>query len=233
MLSSAGTSEIPKEDLFKTAETASPAPLSGITGNANIPGSSSNGPGNSSGNGSASRPGNISGNTQAPAPELSAGVLISGARATEFMDTALPALLVWLAAVAGFEMDKKGLQLDAGEKKTIAPFMQDMLNALKFNFNNPFINFAVVIGIIYGAKILSDLPNIKVKQAKKVVQMKPVDAAEMVQQTINKIQERANKLKEETKLLKEMGRQKGIVWLTMNKKLSKANAAIWYDKNVK
>lgn len=90
------------------------------------------------------------------------GDTIGGKRAVDLFDAIFPSLIV-LGALYGLNMkiNKKGLQLDADEKKLLAPFFQDYLNSLNINMNNPLNNLLLAAGLIYGAKIIDLAPTVE------------------------------------------------------------------------
>lgn len=96
------------------------------------------------------------------------GKLMQGGFAVELVDMIIPTLVVLLVGYIGYELEKKDLQLTKSEKEALAPAVQDVLDEINIDFNNPYMNLTIMIGIVYGSKIADKLPTLKKK--KKVVQ---------------------------------------------------------------
>ena len=162
---------------------------------------------------------------------ISAGAFVSGEFATNLMDTIVPSLILLLALQFGYLFEKKSLQLTSKEKELIAPAMQEYLDSLNVNFNNPLYNLLFVVGAVYATKVIDILPSIKKKQS---VPKKEQDVSdkEVIEKKVQDEQQRAKKRQDEIKLLKTMSRPVAIKWLTENRKYSKATANEWYQKNI-
>lgn len=91
------------------------------------------------------------------------GGAIGGKTATDIVNILLPSLAVWGMSAAGYHFDKKMIELTAEEKKIIAPAMQDYLNSINVNFDNPLSNLLFVVGSIYTAKIIEVVPQMQKK----------------------------------------------------------------------
>lgn len=92
---------------------------------------------------------------------VKAGQLVSGKLATDVMDSVFPALCVYAVSAMGYNVRKSDLQLSADEKRTIAPVFQQYLDTLNINLNNPLYNLLFVLGAIYAAKIVEQLPTME------------------------------------------------------------------------
>jgi len=152
-ITSATIKEVSADDIFKTADIAD-----SITDN-NIP---------------REKKGNVSANKDAQTTPTKLGGLVGGELGVRLLDAAVPALIVTLIGLVGYSFDKGKLKLNADDRKVIAPLMQDALNAIEIDFSNPFINLAFGLSIVYGAKIIEEIPNMKRKgktPAAKVIQM--------------------------------------------------------------
>jgi hypothetical protein len=91
------------------------------------------------------------------------GDAIQGRRAVDVFDAIFPSLAALLISYLGYEFSKKSLQLDADEKKTLAPVMQEFLNSINVNMNNPLNNLLIVLGAIYAGKVIDVMPELKRK----------------------------------------------------------------------
>jgi hypothetical protein len=85
---------------------------------------------------------------------VAVGGMVDGKLAVELIDALLPALFVVLIQKVGLTMKKTDLQMTAKEKETVAPILQQCMNQLMINFNNPWAALGVTLGVIYGGKIL-------------------------------------------------------------------------------
>jgi hypothetical protein len=79
--------------------------------------------------------------------------------AISLMDSIIPSAFVLLIRFVGYNLKKEYIQLSAKEKKALVPAMNKLLSSVKLDFSNPYINFAVVLGIVYGSKIIDSIPN--------------------------------------------------------------------------
>lgn len=93
------------------------------------------------------------------------GKLMGGTFAVELVDMLIPSLVVLLVSYIGYSLDKKDLTLSKSEKETLSPAVQDCLDDIDIDFNNPWVNLGVMLAIVYGTKIIDKLPVIKKKQA--------------------------------------------------------------------
>ncbi len=87
--------------------------------------------------------------------------LVKGKHAVNLLDLLLPALLVYTINLIGYRVSKDKLKLDKEEKETLTPFVEDWLQAIEIDMNNPHYNLLIGISIVYGSKIVDALPNIK------------------------------------------------------------------------
>lgn len=86
--------------------------------------------------------------------KVNVGGMFEGKYAVDMLDALLPALLVVLFKKMNIGVRKTELQLTESEKKTLAPVVQNCLNTIDLDFNNPWIALAVTAGIIYGSKVI-------------------------------------------------------------------------------
>lgn len=87
--------------------------------------------------------------------------LIKGKHAVNLLDLLIPALLVFTINLIGYRIGKDKLKLDKEEKETLTPFVEDFLQAIELDMNNPYHNLFIGLGIVYGAKIVDAIPAIK------------------------------------------------------------------------
>jgi hypothetical protein len=81
------------------------------------------------------------------------GGMVKGEWVVSMMDAILPALLVAGLHAIGVKLRKTELQLTEKERQTIAPVMQRCLDTLLLNFDSPWSQLAITIGVIYGGKV--------------------------------------------------------------------------------
>lgn len=152
-ITSASIKEVSTDDIFKTADIADNISLDN-----NIP---------------KEKKGTVSANKDAQTTPTKLGGLVGGELGVRLLDAAVPAILVTVIGFVGYTFDKGRLKLNADDRKVIAPLMQDALNAIEIDFNNPFINLAFGLSIVYGSKIIEEIPNMKRKgkAPAKIIQM--------------------------------------------------------------
>jgi hypothetical protein len=120
--------------------------------------------------------------TQPPPPgatNLNANEIISGELAAELLSKIMPVLLsLGIDRFMGIKAPKKSFEMNAAEKNTIAPIIDNCLAKMNISFENPFIALGLSLSFIYGSKIIevSNNPDL-VKTVKK--------SAEKVQNAVN------------------------------------------------
>lgn len=105
------------------------------------------------------------------------GKLIKGDLPVKLLDMLLVPTIFLVVDQLGYYVDKKQLRLTSDDKDAIAPAIQDCLDSIEIDFSNPWVNLAVVIGIVYGAKVVSVMPEMKKKQRKEVGDKKGMSEA--------------------------------------------------------
>ena len=70
------------------------------------------------------------------------------------LDFILPSLIVFIAHRAGYDLSKKTFKLTSEEREFIEPVMQELLDTIFVDLNNPWAQFALVFGMIYGGKAM-------------------------------------------------------------------------------
>lgn len=164
---------------------------------------------------------------------VNVGNLVGGKFAVDLLDTLFPALVVYLVNMIGYELDKKGLQMTAKEKEIVIPAMQDYLNSIKVDFNNPLYNLLFAVGAVYGAKVIEILPNIEKKKSAKVT---PENVTEKAADIEKRIQEQSKRKQDEERFIKSISNQPKEIAIKMimeRRRKSKQDATEWYNKNVK
>lgn len=179
-------------------------------------------------------------NTSQPANSTTArpvqiGGLVSGKFATDLMDTLLPSLIVALVSAIGYKFDKKGLQLSQKEKDIIAPAMQDYLNSINVNTNNPFNNLLLVIGVVYGSKVIEVLPTLErnAPKQKPVTKEAVVKQAEEIKEQKARTESEARDKAKFIQSLKAVDRNSALAIIKKQRRKSDQDALQWYNKNVK
>lgn len=87
------------------------------------------------------------------AGNVNIGKVVNAKFAVTLLDNTIPLLFIVIMRVAfNKKTTKKQYQLSAKEREDIEPFIQDALNTLNINFNNPWTALAVVLTALYGSK---------------------------------------------------------------------------------
>lgn len=157
-----------------------------------------------------------------------------GKLATELMNVMIPAIIIFVASRLTYKVDKKILKLSADEKEMITPAWQNVLDSIFIDFNNPWIQLGIVLGIVYVSKTIEAIPEAKkiVKEVTKVEiqevkteainevkkqESKPTDTKDLVAKYKELYAERAEVLINETKAVRKRGRNEAVKWLTEKK----------------
>lgn len=93
------------------------------------------------------------------------GKIMSGKFAVTLVDMLLPGLLVILFNWIGYKILKKEFQLSKDEKEELAPAIQECLDSIHINFDNPVVNLSIMLGIVYGSKIIDKVPTMEKKES--------------------------------------------------------------------
>lgn len=148
------------------------------------------------------------------------GSVVGGKMAVDLVDILLPSLTVWAIAAIGYNMQKKHLQLTAKEKEVLTPAVQNWLNSINVDFNNPFYNLLFVVAAIYGTKVIDALPEIK----KVVKPSKNQTGSKETGQTANIISYEEN--------ISKMEKEAALKVIMKDKKKPRAWAENWYKNNI-
>lgn len=95
------------------------------------------------------------------------GSVIQAELAVNLLDVAVPALIVTAIYYVGYKIEKREMTLNSKDKQVIIPAMQSALDAIQINFENPFVNLAFVVSVVYGVKIIEAIPDMKKADRKK------------------------------------------------------------------
>lgn len=163
----------------------------------------------------------------------SAGNLVSGRFVTDVADGLISVIVALAIGAAGYQLDKKTLQLNEREKGIIAPAVQAYLDSINLRFDSPLQNLMFVLAAVYGAKIVEQLPNLKRKPKTETKAPAPtVDRLEVVAEKLKNEVARKERQQAEIKKLQAMPRALAIKFLQTSRKFSKEKAEQFYNKNV-
>lgn len=135
------------------------------------------------------------------------GDVVTGRVAVEVVDAILPALAVLIAAKVGYAIEKRGLQLTASEKSTIAPAVQEYLSTINVRLDNPLYKMLFVVGGIYAGKIIEVMPNME--RIEKGAKIRQTGAGVRVQPPKGE----ADKLISEVAAARKKGKKEAIAFL--------------------
>lgn len=113
------------------------------------------------------------------------GKILPGKIALSMADKMIPSLLVLALYYMNLQLDKKKLQLTKEEINELAPAVQDCLDSIEINFDNPFVTLGVMLGVVYGGKIIDAIPEIKKADRK----AKPKTFAEKLNAIVEDVEE--------------------------------------------
>lgn len=137
------------------------------------------------------------------------GKLMQGNFAVDLVDMLLPSLVVLCVNYIGYELNKKDIQLSKSEKDALAPAVQDVLDEIEIDFNNPYINLTIMLSIVYGSKIIDKLPVMK-KKGKEDKKINEIEELKQIESNtdltdIEKFEQAYNVLVDECKLKRRRG----------------------------
>lgn len=96
-----------------------------------------------------------------PKGKIVLGKLISGKSAVSLVNIFIPSFIVFALNRFGYDAQKSQLKLSSEEKDILNPVVQDCLDYIEVNFDNPFYALAFVASMIYGSKIFDIVPDLK------------------------------------------------------------------------
>jgi len=88
-----------------------------------------------------------------PKGQVTLGKVISGKTTVKLINIFIPAFIVFALQKFGYAAQKQQLRLTREEEEIMSPVVQDCLDYITINFDNPFYALAFVASMIYGAKI--------------------------------------------------------------------------------
>jgi hypothetical protein len=209
-----GAGTIPETDLFNEATNTINNGTTDAPNNAGTPGNTTN-------------PTNTG--TTAPVNKMpSLGDLVSGKHATELIDTVFPSVTVGVARFAGYDIDKREIQMTSNEKAICAMPMQAWLNTIPFDLNNPLLTMLATFAAIYSAKFIEkgDKFSKRIKKERKpavttdIEEIKSEAAIKKIKETPAEVLQ-ANAMIKDVIKAKKVSRVKAIEWLIKMDKLPK------------
>lgn len=84
-----------------------------------------------------------------------------GKFATDLMDFLIGALVYMIVRKIGYKVDKSTFRLNKDEKEACYSSWQRVLDETFIDINNPWVQLAIVLGVIYGSKIMYEIPDLK------------------------------------------------------------------------
>lgn len=96
-----------------------------------------------------------------PKGQVTLGKVISGKTTVKLINIFIPAFIVFALQKFGYSATKQQLKLTKEEEEIMSPVVQDCLDYITINFDNPFYALAFVASMIYGAKIMDVIPDLK------------------------------------------------------------------------
>lgn len=206
-----GISEVSPDTVFKAGKTAE---------------NTSSGFGQSDSQGKTENPGNDLKNDYGTGSghKTKAGDLVSGTFAVGIMDKLIPAVVVIGGRQLGYDINSKDLSLTASEKETIAQPMQDFLDSVNINFDNPLYNLLFVVSVIYGSKIIDIAPDIRKTVSKKEKVKVNAEASAAKQE------EQKNDIQEFNEALLGMSKQAAIIAIKKRRNKGQQDAERYYQK---
>lgn len=100
-------------------------------------------------------------NTDRPKGKVVLGKVISGKAAVSLVNIFIPSFIVFALNRFGYNAQKAQLKLTSEEKEILAPVVQDCLDYVEINFENPFYALGFVATMIYGSKIFDIVPDLQ------------------------------------------------------------------------
>jgi hypothetical protein len=132
------------------------------------------------------------------------GKLMGGTLAVDLVDMLIPSIVVLIINYIGYSLEKKDLQLSKSEKEALSPAIQDVLDEIEIDFNNPWVNLGVMLSIVYGSKIIDKMPAMKRKT--KVIPMEKKGMSEAAAAIISDAGEQGEELSDYAKFEIDYGK---------------------------
>jgi hypothetical protein len=110
-----------------------------------------------------------------------------GKFAVRLLNYLMPALLIFVVRKLGYEADKKLFELDKDEKEFIEPILDRIIDTIYLDFNNPWVQLSVCLGMVYGVKFMDAANSFrKVEKGGKVTkETSPQDIEDMIRDEFN------------------------------------------------
>jgi hypothetical protein len=96
-----------------------------------------------------------------PKGQVTLGKVISGKTTVKLINIFIPSFIVFALQKFGYAAQKSQLRLTKEEEEIMSPVVQDCLDYITINFDNPFYALAFVASMIYGAKVMDIIPDLK------------------------------------------------------------------------
>jgi len=108
---------------------------------------------------------NVGKDEETPSGKIKLGKVISGKNAVAMINIFIPSFVVFAFRRAGYSTSKPEWKLNKEEQETMTPVVQQCLDYIIINFDNPFYALAFVAVMIYGSKAMDAIPELsKIKQ---------------------------------------------------------------------
>jgi hypothetical protein len=96
-----------------------------------------------------------------PKGQVTLGKVISGKTTVKLINIFIPSFIVFALQKFGYSAQKSQLKLTKEEEEILSPVVQDCLDYISINFDNPFYALAFVASMIYGSKVMDVIPDLK------------------------------------------------------------------------
>lgn len=141
-----------------------------------------------------------------PKGKIVLGKLISGKSAVSIVNIFIPSFLVFAVRRFGYKTDKRQFKLTQEERDIMTPVVQECLNYVTLNFDNPFYALAFVVSFIYGSKVMDAIPDLSKIKEEDTVNNDATEEEEPTNPHFSEIRDKINSTsirKEKTQLLIE------------------------------
>jgi len=145
------------------------------------------------------------------------GAMLSGKFAVKLIDIAIPVIIVFAIQKIGYVADKRQWKLTPTEKEVLEPAVQDVLDTIDINFDNPYYMLAFVVCFVYGSKIVEALPEMK-RIDKRTLKQKVEEINVTAKDSLStspelQYEEAFGQLLKDTIAEKKIGKKKAVQWL--------------------
>lgn len=122
---------------------------------------------------------------ETPTGKVSLGKVISGKNAIAMVNIFIPSFVVFSFRRFGYATNKQAWKLNKEEQETMQPIVQQCLDYIIINFDNPFYALAFVASMIYGAKAFDAIPELSKMKDEALEEDKPTTTISTPTQTVN------------------------------------------------